>query len=125
MGKLNYYQFPETVDEQTRADLGCDVLYETYCQEEETESCYRLDLTEEVRVGQFRKIWNCVSCDKCKTSVGNELGGLTITEVKRLMKQYGGCGYTTHSDRDGSIQEYTEITLGKNRKSYKGVALMG
>ncbi|MDR0920641.1 MAG: hypothetical protein LBM93_15545 [Oscillospiraceae bacterium] len=120
--KLNYYQFPDTVDEQTRADLGCMVLYETHCSEEETESCYRLHPTEEWR-GEPKKLWNCVSCDKCVTSVGNNLGGLTITEVKKLMKKYGGCGYTTHADRDGSIQEYTDITLGNNRKSYKNVSL--
>lgn len=45
---------------------------------------------------------------------GTTTDGISLSEVKRLMKKNGGQGYTQHFDRDGSFQECTPILLGNN-----------
>ena len=45
---------------------------------------------------------------------GTTTDGISLSEVKKLMKKNGGQGYTQHFDRDGSLQECTPIVLGNN-----------
>lgn len=45
---------------------------------------------------------------------GTVTNGLTLSEVKKLMKKNGGSGYTEHFDRNGSFQECTPIVMGNN-----------
>lgn len=52
-------------------------------------------------------------------SVERCIGGLTITEVKQLMEQYGGYGYTEHIERTGSVFEVTDIVIGNNNSCNK------
>lgn len=48
---------------------------------------------------------------------GNTVDGLTLTEIKKRIRQKGGSGYTYHFDRDGSFQECTPIVLGNNART--------
>lgn len=50
-------------------------------------------------------------------SDGQTESGLSLTEVKKRMKRFGGCGCTQHFDRDGSFQESTPIVLGNNART--------
>ena len=45
----------------------------------------------------------------------------TVTKCKKMMKKYGGYGYTEHVDRDGSMFEVTYIKAkGNNAKTTYG-----
>lgn len=48
---------------------------------------------------------------------GKSESGLSLTEVKKRMRQEGGSGCTQHFDRDGSFQESTPIVLGNNART--------
>jgi len=43
-----------------------------------------------------------------------EEGGHKISTVKAYIKKYGGSGYSLHCDRDGGVQEVSEIVIGNN-----------
>ena len=47
------------------------------------------------------------------------LGGIPVSEVKKLIKKYGGGGYTMHCERDGTLFETTPITLKGNNSKFK------
>lgn len=47
------------------------------------------------------------------------LDGMTVSEVKKLIKKYGGVGYTIHCERDGTLFETTPITLNGNNSKFK------
>ena len=47
------------------------------------------------------------------------LSGISVSEVKRLIKTYGGVGYTMHCERDGTLFETTSITLKGNNSKFK------
>lgn len=47
------------------------------------------------------------------------LSGIALSEVKKLMKKYGGVGYTMHLERDGTLFETTPITLKGNNSRFK------
>ena len=49
-----------------------------------------------------------------KTTDGDIVGGLTLTAIKKRIRKEGGCGYTLHIDRYGSVQETTPISLNNN-----------
>jgi len=38
-------------------------------------------------------------------------GGYKVSSVKALIKKYGGSGYSLHCDRDGGVQDTSEITV--------------
>ena len=51
---------------------------------------------------------------------GKSESGLSLTEVKKRIRKFGGTGCTQHFDREGSFQESTPIVLGNNaRTTYK------
>lgn len=56
--------------------------------------------------------------DVC-TKAAHIIEGISIKEVKRLLKTYGGKGYTYHIDRDGSIFDTSEIKLSGNNSKFK------
>lgn len=43
----------------------------------------------------------------------------TVTFAKKMLKQYGGCAWTEHIDRDGGCFEVTPITVGGNNSRFK------
>ena len=47
------------------------------------------------------------------------LSGISLSDVKKLMKKYGGSGYTMHLERDGTLFETTPITLTGNNSRFK------
>lgn len=48
-----------------------------------------------------------------------EDGGYSITVVKKLLKKFGGYGYTCHCERDGGCFETSEIKLKGNNSRFK------
>ena len=44
---------------------------------------------------------------------------VSVTLAKKLMKRFGGCAYTRHIDRDGSVFEVTPVTLKGNNSRFK------
>lgn len=47
------------------------------------------------------------------------LGGISVTDAKKLLKQHGGSAWTEHIDRDGGCFEVTEIKLNGNNSRFK------
>ena len=97
--RLNYYRFPEGVPEDIRLKEGCAVRLKT------GGTVYVDEIPEDKR--------------HLVDFVNDCIGGLTVTRVKQLMKQYGGIGFTEHIDRDGSVFEMTEIQLKGNNSLFK------
>lgn len=44
---------------------------------------------------------------------------ISVTTAKLLLKKYGGCAWTEHTDREGRLFEVTEIRAGKNNSRFK------
>lgn len=40
---------------------------------------------------------------------------ISVTTAKLLLKKYGGCAWTEHTDREGRLIEVTEIRPGQNK----------
>lgn len=97
--RLHYYVFDKSVPETVLLQEGCAVVLQS------GSKVYVNSIPEDKRP-LVAYIERCI-------------GGLTITEVKRLMKKYGGNGYTEHIDRDGSVFEVTNIVLGGNNSRNK------
>lgn len=97
--RLHYYRFPANTPEKILLKEGCAVRLKTgtviYVESIPADKRDLVDYVEDT------------------------LSGVTVTTVKKLMKQYGGTGWTAHIDRDGSIFETTEITLTGNNSKYK------
>lgn len=47
------------------------------------------------------------------------LDGISVSEVKKLIKKYGGVGYTMHCERDGTLFETTPINVNGNNSKFK------
>ena len=45
-------------------------------------------------------------------------GGVSLTEAKRLLKTRGGCAWTEHYERDGTMFEKTPIKLEGNNSEH-------
>ena len=97
--RINYYRFPPGVPEEIMLSEGCgvvlksgDIIYPDTIPEEKRELVDHIDLT---------------------------IDGITVTAIKKLIRQYGGCGWTEHIDRDGGLFEVTEITLKGNNSRFK------
>ena len=97
--RLNYYEFPENTPEDVLLAHGCDVV---------------------LKAGTTIHV-EYIPDDKraLVQYVDARIGGLTVTAVKRLMKQYGGVGWTEHINRDGCVFETTPITLNGNNSKFK------
>ncbi len=97
--RLHYYQFPENTPEETLLKEGCGVVLKSG-------SVIYVDSIPDAKRHLVERVDDC-------------LGGLTITHVKNLLKQYGGHGWTEHCERDGGVFEVTEITLKGNNSRFK------
>lgn len=108
MGRINYYEFPKGVDPHTRYTNGA------------------MHLSGECALN----IENCLGCGICKygwsecehfkaTDAEYQVGGITVTEAKRLLKAFGGIAWTNHCERDGGCFETTAITLKGNNSKFK------
>lgn len=97
--RLSYYQFPADSPEQVMLAEGCAVILK-----------------------DGREIYpDCIPDDRRHLVERIEVicGPMSITNVKRLMKEYGGCGYTEHYERDGGLFEVTPIHLTGNNSRFK------
>lgn len=97
--RLNYYRFPETVDEQIKLNEGCGVVLKS------GDTIYPDTIPEDKR--------------SLVEYVDDTIGGISVTHAKRLLKAYGGSAWTEHCDRDGSVFEVTDIQLKGNNSKFK------
>ena len=108
MAKLNYYQFPVGIDAHTRFKNGAVNLGGECTLKKQT--CQRCEVCEDG--------WRTCDYFKCLKSE-EEVGGITITTAKRLLKEFGGQAWTNHCDREGSIFEVSKIMLKGNNSQTK------
>lgn len=96
--RLSYYRFPDDTPESVLLENGCGVVlkdgYEIYPDSIPEDKRHLVD-----------HIDHTVSCK--------------VSWAKQMMKQYGGCGWTEHIDRDGGCFEVTEIKLTGNNSRFK------
>jgi len=96
--RLTYYRFPDDTKEEILLANGCAVVLkdgnEIYPEIIPDDKRYLVD-----------HIDHSINC--------------SISFAKKMMKQYGGCGWTEHCDRDGGCFEVTEITLSGNNSHFK------
>lgn len=97
--RLNYYQFPEDAPEDVLLSNGCAVILK------DGGEIYADSIPNEKRDLVDR--------------IDRSVGGISVTEVKRLIREYGGYGWTEHIDRDGSAFEITPITLAGNNSKFR------
>ena len=96
--RLTYYHFPDEVPEDVLLSYGCSVILKN------GREIYPDNIPEERRplVDHINKTINC-----------------SVSTAKRLMKEFGGFGWTDHCDRDGSVFEVTEIQMKGNNSRFK------
>jgi len=108
--RLHYYRFPESVDNKTRSEHGCD----------EIKGC---ELNKNINLQEINYQCDKGYCYNCPhilvKDVDDTLSGISITHAKQLLKEYGGSAWTSHIDRDGGIFETTEIKIKGNNSSHK------
>lgn len=113
--RLNYYVAPVGMDSTTRAAIGCDWDEADCTKYPESTTCQGCECWN-------GKMWEGKEGD-CKffqpTDVAKEMGGITVTRVKELMKLHGGTGYTQHIERNGGCFEVTDIKLKGNNSTFQ------
>lgn len=97
--RIHYYRFPDETSEDILLENGCAVITV------QGQGLYVDNIPEEHR--------------KDVDHIDTVLGGLSITAVKKLIKQYGGIGWTEHCERDGGVFEVTPIVVGGNNSWFK------
>lgn len=97
--RINYYEFPEGTPENVLLENGCAVILN------DGSEIYTDSIPDDKR--------NLVS------RIDRVLGGVSITAAKKLIKQYGGIGWTYHCERDGGVFETSEITFKGNNSRFK------
>lgn len=107
MGRINYYEFPETVPAHTRYLNGAGLLV-SHCHLEKPSclGCKEADHWSEC---------THLICDVAEF----EIQGIKVSAAKKLLKEYGGKAYTLHCERDGGVFEVTDITLQGNNSKFK------
>ncbi len=97
--RINYYKFPKETPEEIMLAEGCAVILK---------SGYKIYV-------------DSIPADKRELVdyVDDTLHLSRVTDVKQLIKQYGGCGFTEHIDRDGCVFETTEIVVKGNNSDHK------
>ena len=121
MARLNYYRFPEGIDDHTRYLAGADDL-ENMCSAD-NERWLALDnphIDCPYSNADEESGWGCRHCKYFKClSAGDTVEGISVSLAKELIKKYGGSAWTRHIDRDGGCFETTEIKLGGNNSRFK------
>lgn len=108
MARINYYEFPNTVNAHTRYINGA--VHTAGDCPEDRETCIGCPVCE----------YGWSECPQFKaTEAEFTVGGITVTEAKRLLKEFGGIAWTDHCERDGCCFETTEITLKGNNSRFK------
>lgn len=97
--RLNYYEFPEGTSESTLLENGCEIVLK------DGRTVYADSIPDDRRP-LVDYICHCI-------------GGLSVTAVKKLLRQYGGAGWTEHLERDGGCFEVTEIKPTGNNSRFK------
>jgi len=64
-----------------------------------------------MRINYYKPPENAAQVGGCPTE---EEGGYKVSTVKAFIKKFGGSGYSLHCDRDGSVQEVSEIKVNGN-----------
>jgi hypothetical protein len=109
--RLNYYEFPESVDAHTRFINGASSL-KAECLVGGTSSQGCPHLPEDA--------YGCKECPKFHCiEAETVLGGISVTEAKKLLRVFGGNAWTEHCERDGGVFEVTEIKLQGNNSRFK------
>lgn len=109
--RLNYYEFPETIDAHTRFLNGA-ISLKAECLVGGTSSkgCPYLPTG----------VYWCKECPNFHcTDTETVLAGISVTEAKKLLRQFGGHAWTEHCERDGGVFEVTQITLKGNNSRFK------
>ncbi len=96
--RLSYYEFPEGTPESVLLENECAVVLKDG-------STVYVDSIPEDKRPMVDYIERTVSC--------------SVSYAKKMMKQYGGCGWTQHIDRDGGCFEVSEIKLSGNNSHFK------
>ena len=106
--RLNYYQFPEGVDAQTRFLNGAGVVGGGDCGQGR-ESCRGCELHD--------GFWS-----DCPHFIVNDaeyvLEGINVRFAKLLLRKFGGSAWTHHIDRDGGVFETSDIRLTGNNSKF-------
>lgn len=106
--RINYYEFPEGIDAHTRYLNGA--CHKAGKCDTGRESCRGCTLCESG--------WSECEYFQC-TEAEDLICGCTITEAKRLLRQFGGNAWTEHCERDGGCFEVSEIHLTGNNSRFK------
>ena len=96
--RLHYYQFPQGTPEDILLENGCAIHLK------DGNWTYQETIPDEYRhlVDHVDDTINC-----------------KVSTAKKLLCKYGGCAWTEHIDRDGSVFEITEISLRGNNSKFK------
>lgn len=108
MARLHYYQFPNGIDAHTRYLNGA-MNINGQCSIGAT-TCRGCTVCAEG--------WRECKHYKCLESEGT-IGGITLSEAKRLLKKFGGAAWTEHCERNGGVFEVTTIELQGNNSRFK------
>ena len=97
--RIHYYKFPDDTPENVLLENGCEVI---------------------LKNGNSILV-DSIPDDKrhLVEGINHTIYGTKVSFVKKLMKQYGGCGWTCHCERDGGVFEVTDITLKGNNSKFK------
>lgn len=96
--RITYYRFPDGTPEEDLLENDCKIVLVN------GEEIYAYDIPEEMRQ-DVAYIEHTIQC--------------SVTEAKKLIRRYGGAGYTQHIDRDGGVFEVTEIKVSGNNSRFK------
>lgn len=108
--RLNYYEFPETIDSHTRYINGAVSLKaECLVGGQQSKGCTYLP----------EGAYGCRECPQFHcTDAELVIGGISVSTAKRLLKEFGGTAWTEHCDRDGGVFEVTSIQLKGNNSQF-------
>ena len=107
--RYNWYKFPDTVDAQTRFRNGAAIIGGGDCGVDR-ESCWGCPESED----------GWPTCPRFLVDDAEDtVAGISITAVKKLLRQFGGTAWTNHIDRSGGVFETTPITLTGNNSRHK------
>lgn len=96
--RISYYKFPDEIPESVLLENGCYIITKN---------------GDEI-------LADSIPNDKrhLVDHIDHTVSG-KISWIKKMMKQYGGIGWTEHIERDGGCFEITEIKLTGNNSQFK------
>lgn len=96
--RLSYYRFPNGTPESVLLESGCGVVLKS----------------------GYEFFPNTIPEDKRdQVDHVNDFFLCSITVAKQYLKKYGGCAWTEHYERDGTLFEVTPIQLTCNNSRFK------